>query len=270
MPSLAGYLHRIGLERQVRPDFATLTALHRAHLEAIPFENLDVQLGRPGGVALEAVYEKIVGGRRGGWCYEMNGLMGWALREIGFDVTRMAGGVMRSAMGDRQMGNHLCLLVKLDRPYLVDVGFGGSLAAPIPLEVGERPDTPFRVRLSQPEQDVWRYEEQAHGDPFSFDFRAAVADEALFEDKRRFLESHSASPFVQNLVVQRRDRNQHLTLRGRVLTLTRGQGADKVVLASAEDLVSALKTRFGLDVPEAASLWPAICQRHEALFPAPP
>ena len=270
MPSLAGYLDRIGLEGQVRPDFATLAALHRAHLEVIPFENLDVQLGRPGGVALEAVYEKIVRQQRGGWCYEMNGLMCWALQEIGFDVTRMAGGVMRNVLGDRQMGNHLCLLVNLDRHYLVDVGFGGSLAAPMPLEAGERPDTPFRVRLSQPEQGVWRYEEQAHGDPFSFDFSATVADEALFEDKRRFLESNPASPFVQNLVVQRRDRDQHLTLRGRVLTLTDGHGVNKVVLTSAEDLVSTLKHRFGLDIPEAASLWPAICQRHEALFPALP
>ena len=78
---LSAYLHRIGFDGRVRPDLATLRAIHRAHQYAIPFENLDVQLHRPVVLDVEANYDKIVHQRRGGWCYEMNGVMGWALKQ---------------------------------------------------------------------------------------------------------------------------------------------------------------------------------------------
>ena len=97
---LQAYLDRIGFKGPVRPDLATLRAVHRAHQYAVPFENLDVQLRRPVVLDIEPNYDKIVRRRRGGWCYEMNGVMGWALREIGFDVMRMGAGVMRETVGD--------------------------------------------------------------------------------------------------------------------------------------------------------------------------
>jgi N-hydroxyarylamine O-acetyltransferase len=178
---LSAYLHRIRFDGSVRPDLATLRAIHRAHQYAIPFENLDVLLRRPVVLDLEANYDKIVCRRRGGWCYEMNGVMGWALKEIGFEVMRMSAGVMRVQAGDAQLGNHLCLLVRLDQPYLVDVGFGGSLAEPLPLVASEREDRPYHLGLSELGDSYWRFAEIAHGDDdvFSFDFRAVPADEAL-------------------------------------------------------------------------------------------
>ena len=81
---LDAYLARIGYAGTPRVDLETLGAIHRAHLLAIPYENLDVQLGRPGDVSLRHAFDKLVTARRGGWCYEMNGLLGWALNEIGF------------------------------------------------------------------------------------------------------------------------------------------------------------------------------------------
>jgi arylamine N-acetyltransferase len=130
IPKLAAYLERIGFGGVARPDWETLRELQRVHVRAVPFENLDVQLRRPVSFGLDTCFDKIVRQRRGGWCFELNGLLGWALREIGFDVMRTCAGVMRGHVGDAQMGNHLCLLVRLDRPYLVDVGFGGSLLSP--------------------------------------------------------------------------------------------------------------------------------------------
>ena len=252
----------------MRPNLATLRALHRAHQYAIPFENLDVQLRRPVVVDLQASYNKIVGQRRGGWCYEMNGVMGWALEEIGFDVMRMSAGVMRAQAGDTQLGNHLCLLVRLDQPYLVDVGFGGSLIEPLPLSVAEREDRPYRLGLSELDDRYWRFTEIAHGDgdPFSFDFRTAPADEALLARKCQFLQTDPASPFIQNLVVQRRTADTHLSLRGRVMATTHARRVDKQLLNSADELIGALRDNFDLDVPEAATLWPSICARHESLF----
>ena len=91
--NLAAYLARIGHTGPVQPDLATLRAVHRAHHFAIPYENLDVQLKRPVVTDPAAAFDKIVTRRRGGWCYEMNGVLGWALAEIGFNVTyRMSGG----------------------------------------------------------------------------------------------------------------------------------------------------------------------------------
>jgi arylamine N-acetyltransferase len=263
---LRAYLERIRYNGEVRADLATLRAVHRAHQYAVPFENLDVQLRRPVVTSEEAAYDKIVGRRRGGWCYEMNGIMGWALREMGFDVTRLSAGVMREQVGDVQLGNHLCLLVRLDRPYFVDVGFGGSLSEPVPLGPAAFDDHPYRITLTETLDGYWRFTEHALGDPFSFDFRAVPADEALFATKCSFLQTHAGSPFVQNLVVQRRTSDTHYSLRGRVLTTLRWAGQEKRLLDSPEELVTTLRERFELDVPEAASLWPAICARHDTVF----
>jgi N-hydroxyarylamine O-acetyltransferase len=265
---LATYLHRICFDGIARPDLATLRAIHRAHQYAIPFENLDVLLRRPVDLDPEANYDKIVYRRRGGWCCEMNGVMGWALKEIGFEVMRIGAGVMRVLAGDAQLGNHLCLLVRLDQPYLVDVGFGGSLAEPLPLRASEREDRPYRLGLSELGDSYWRYAEIAHGDgeAFSFDFRAAPADEELLVRKCHFLQTDRASPFIQNLVVQRRTADTHLSLRGRVLSTIHTTRVDRKLLNSTDELVATLRDSFDLDTPEAATLWPSICARHEALF----
>ncbi len=194
--------------------------------------------------------------------------MGWALKQIGFEVIRMSAGVMRARAGDAQLGNHLCLLVCLDQPYLVDVGFGGSLAEPLPLMASEREDRPYHVGLRELDSGYWRFAEIARGegDAFSFDFRAVPADETLLAQKCRFLQTDPASPFIQNLVVQRRTPDTHLSLRGRVLQVTHSARIDKRLLNSADELVSTLRESFDLDIPEAATLWPSVCARHEALF----
>jgi N-hydroxyarylamine O-acetyltransferase len=267
---LAAYFERVRFTGDVKPDLATLQALHRAHQYSVPFENLDVQLRRPVGLDRRASFEKIVRARRGGWCYEMNGLFEWVLREIGFDVMRMSAGVMRETQGEQQLGNHLCLRVKLDQPYLVDVGFGGSLSAPLPLRKGLREDPPYRIELHEIDDGYWRFSERTDDKPFTFDFRAAPADEALFVEKSRWQQTDPASPFIQTLVVQRRTVDTHVSLRGRVLSITHAGGSeDKTVLESPDELVAALRSRFDLDVPEAATLWPAICARHDAVFSKP-
>jgi N-hydroxyarylamine O-acetyltransferase len=267
---LAAYLERIRLQGSVRPDFETLRRVHLAHQLSVPFENLDVQLRQPLTTSVESSFEKIVRRGRGGWCFEMNGLLSWALREMGFDVQRVAAAVMRERRGDEQMGNHLCLLVRLDQTYLVDVGFGGSLAEPMPLRDFQREDRPYRLSLQRIADDFWRFSEVAHGDPFSFDFRAASADEDLLARKCQFLQADAASTFVQNLVVQRRTLDAHVSLRGRVLTTLHASHQEKRTLASADELVATLRERFDLNVPEVATLWPAICARHEAVFASEP
>jgi N-hydroxyarylamine O-acetyltransferase len=252
----------------VAPTQETLDGVMRAHVAAIPFENLDVQLGWPTSRALPDICAKLVTRRRGGWCYEQNGLLGWALGELGFAVTPLAGGVMRIAAGDAALGNHLALLVALDDgPWLVDAGFGGSLAAPVRLAAAGYRHAPYDLSLVQLDDGYWRYEERVDGKPFSFDFHASPADQAALDAHHSRLQVAPDSPFVLNLVVQRRLGDRHLSLRGRVLTETRPDGSSaETLLPDAAALVETLAVRFGLDVPDIAARWPAICDRHAAVF----
>jgi N-hydroxyarylamine O-acetyltransferase len=236
-PDLAAYLERIGFRGQTRPDLDTLSELQRIHAHTVPFENIDVQLRRPVELDLQVCFDKIVRRRRGGWCYELNGVFGCALQEIGFDVTRLCAGVMRERAGDAQLGNHLCLLVRLDRPYLVDVGFGGSLLHPIPLQESEYAHSPYEISLRTVD-GFWRFSERAWGAPFSFDFKIDAANEALLAEKCRMLQTNRESPFVQNLVVQRRVDGAHLSLRGRVLTTLTANGEHKSEIPTADAFVA--------------------------------
>ncbi|MBN9389848.1 MAG: arylamine N-acetyltransferase [Chloroflexi bacterium] len=130
---LQKYLDRVGYSGPVAPDYPTLRALHVAHLLAVPFENLDIHAGRKITVGAEHAYKKIVGERRGGFCYEQNGLFGAVLTAIGFGVTYLSGRVARKSGGWGPEFDHLALLVEIpeDAPYLADVGFGESFREPL-------------------------------------------------------------------------------------------------------------------------------------------
>lgn len=262
------YLRRIGMSERPSVTLDGLRALHRAHLLAVPFENLHVQLGKPVTTEIEPIYEKIVEGRRGGWCYEMNGLFGWALKELGFRITRTAAGVMREMGGDRTVGNHLTLQVHLPEGlHLADVGFGDGPIAPFAVTEGKFSDGRFSFSLSQPEPGWWRFHNHSYGGAKSFDFQLAPADEVLLAQKCAWLQSWEESVFVQNLVCQRHTADGISVLRGRSLRQVMPQGmGDERLLESADDLISTLRDEFDLDVPEAEQLWPRIVARHAALF----
>src|SRR6187397_3354830 len=90
------YLQRINYRGEQTPTAATLRELHRAHLLTVPFENLDIHLGRPIVLEQGALFDKIVRRRRGGFCYELNGLFAALLYKLGFDVTMLSAGVARA------------------------------------------------------------------------------------------------------------------------------------------------------------------------------
>ncbi len=267
--NLQAYLDRIGYRGALRPDRSVLVALQQAHVCAVPFENLDVQLGRPVTIAAEDAYEKIVGKNRGGWCYEQNGLFGWALEEVGFDVTRVAAAVMRQDRGDASLANHLCLLAATPESstrYLVDVGFGGSMLEAIELLEGEHAQAPFRLGLKKTGDGFWRFSEYLGDGQFSYDFLDEPAIESALQEKCATLQNDPSSNFVLNLVAQLRSPEQHLALRGRVLHIATGNGVAKQNLNSADELVATLAAQFGLDLPEVAELWPRIAARHEEIM----
>jgi N-hydroxyarylamine O-acetyltransferase len=263
---LQAYFDRIGFAGEAPPDAATLTRLHRAHLSAIPYENFDVQLGRPLTPDPQAAFEKIVTHRRGGWCYEMNGLFGAALDALGFKVTRLAGAVRRDLMGDIMVGNHLVLLVALQEPWIADVGFGDGMLDPYRLREGPLGEAGFDCRLERLDARWWRFHNHGFGGAACYDFTLEPADPALIAEKCQWLQTWAESPFVLNATAQRRRPGETVALRGRVLRRVRPPQVEERIVGSAEELLEILARDFDLDLPEAASLWPRIVARHEALF----
>lgn len=264
---LTAYCARLGLDRPPAPDLAGLTALLAAHCMAIPFENIDVQLARAPSLDPDAIFAKLVEQRRGGWCYEHNGLLGSALAAIGFAVQRVCGGILRPGSTEPAMGSHLALIVRLDRPWLVDAGFGRWLRRPLPLEPGAWPQPVWPVAIGHTDRGDWRVQVDLGKYTMSYDFAAVPADEALIAAMCTWQATDPESNFVQNLVVMRDCGATNVSLRGRVLVETCATVAREQTIDSAQALVAVLAQRFGLDVPEVASLWPAIVARHAALCP---
>jgi N-hydroxyarylamine O-acetyltransferase len=266
--NLPSYLECIGFSGEARPDLDTLRQIHRQHLLTIPFENLDVQMGRSTDLDPERIYAKLVKGGRGGWCYEMNGLLGWALQQIGFQVMRMTGGVRRAERGDTVLGNHLLLCVQLEQPWLADVGFGDGLFEPVPLQPHAFEQRGFGYRLENL-GDYWRLHNHAGGAAPSYDFRHAAADEDLLAEKCAWLASAPDSPFVTGLVVQKFVPHGYDIQVGRVAKQVSPQGKREWLIDSADELLETLSDRFGIDEPEVAGLWDRIVARHEAYFGSP-
>jgi N-hydroxyarylamine O-acetyltransferase len=262
---LDAYFERIEFTDQPSVDLNTLINLQRQHLLSIPYENLDVQLGRLSDLDINRIYAKIVEQRRGGWCYEMNGILQWALEQIGFDVMRLNGGVLRAERGDDAMGNHLVLCVQLDEPWIVDVGLGDGPIGPYPLKPHAAEQQGFSYQLEQLE-DCWRFHNHPASSATSFDFYYRQANEDLFAEKCHWLSTAADSPFVKTLVCQRAVPGGYDVQTGRVVKRITSAGEQQHLINSAEELVESLMQRFGLDVPEAATLWDYLSEQHEKHF----
>jgi N-hydroxyarylamine O-acetyltransferase len=264
VPDLQTYLDRVGYRGRPRADLDTLRTLHRCHLLAIPYENLDVQLGVPVSLDIDAIFRKLVLQRRGGWCYEMNGLLGWALDTIGFSLTRLAAGVMREIRGDAAVGNHLALWVHLEEPHLADVGFGDGILEPIPVRPGRFRQRAFEFGLEQLDDQWWRFHNQHHGSARSFDFGSAPADGDLLRRQCELLQTSPESPFTQVAVVQRHVPEGLALMRGRVLTRVRAQDVHREEIAGEEHYARVLREVFDLDLPDTDVLWRKVEHQHAA------
>lgn len=255
---LDAYLARIGVDRPVSLDANNLSRLHRAHLMAFTWEALDAFMGWPCTTAPRAAFAKMVEGRRGGWCYEMNGLFGAALAALDFRVTRLCGAVDREIMGDAVIGNHLALRVDLERPYLADVGVGDSIVEPVPLAVGPISQRGFDFSIT-PTDDGWlRFKNHPHGMARSFDFRPDYSDEAAMVATLGWLTQDPGSPFTNALAAIRHTEDGYIALKNDCLRNVTANGVSEQRITSADHLADTFKTVFNLDVPKSGSVWEKI------------
>lgn len=260
---LSRYLHRIGHTGDTAPTLATLRALHRAHLLTIPYENLDIHFGVAVTLEPERIFTKLVDNHRGGWCYEMNGLFARVLESLGFDVRRVAGTVGRAQRGWRAQGNHLVLVVQLDRPWIADVGFGDGFLTPLPLDPGTYSQSFLQYRVSR-DGPRWRVDNHQYGGADGFDFTLTRRTLDAFGTQCLELQTSPESPFVKTTVCERFTRHGLIMLRGATLREVSAAGVSSRVVQDAGEFAATLRERFGLDLPGAERLWPRVWQMHLA------
>ena len=265
--NLGAYLARIGYEGSTEPTIETLRALHLAHALAMPFENLDIVLGRPIRLDLASLQAKLVAARRGGYCFEHNTLFAAVLDAIGFRVTRLGARVRMGRPASEPLADtHMILAVEADRVvWLADVGFGGDgLVEPIPFEPG--PDASqlgrtFRLvaeprpsRGAIPAEPV-RVLQTLHGDAW-FDLYAFSLEPHLaidYEVANWFTSTHPSSPFTRGPTVQRQFPDGWLTYRDGILTRTWVDGRSEST-AIEGTLLDLLAERFGIEFPPGTQL----------------
>ncbi|MBM4385394.1 MAG: arylamine N-acetyltransferase [Deltaproteobacteria bacterium] len=256
---LDAYFARIGYGGAAARDLATLGAIHRAHILAIPYETLEIQLGRSNVIGEDAFFDKLVRRRRGGWCYEMNGLMTRMFRELGFATTRVGGAVARELIGDAAVGNHMVGLVDLERRYVVDVGLMDGPLEPFPLEARTWREGPLEFRLERLDGAWWRFHNHAHGLARSFDFTEEPRDLAWYEPTCRALQTDAASFFVQLCFASRRTTDGFRALRDATHFDLRDGVMTKRELTTAADYRRELARILGHDLgDELDALWQRI------------
>jgi N-hydroxyarylamine O-acetyltransferase len=246
------YLRRIGLGEAPPATGAGLAAVHRAHAGAIPFENLDLLLGREIRIDLPSVEAKLVKARRGGYCFEQNALFAAALTALGFPVTPLAARVRLTGRpgGPR---THMLLSVRADsRNWLCDVGFGGGgPLEPLPLEPGAEVAQGlwhFRVVADGRESVLQNVGPSGWRDLYGFTLEPQLPSD--YEVANYHTATHPDSTFTKIPIVQRTFEEGALLLRGDVLAAVRpGEPPFETPAPQGDALLVLLRERFGLDFP---------------------
>jgi len=231
----------------------TLRNLHKAHLLAIPFENLDNHVGRRIVLDEEKVIRKLIEERRGGICYELNGAFCALLREIGFDVSMLAAGVARDEGGFDPPFDHLTLMVNLEQRWLADVGFGDSFREPLLLDERVEQiqgDDAFQLTeadgyliLLRREGEVWKPQYRFTLEPYPY---------SAFSEMCVYHQTSPESIFTQRRACSLATTEGRITVTDkRVITTKRGEKRERE-LVNRDEWRAALLEHFGIDLDRIA------------------
>jgi N-hydroxyarylamine O-acetyltransferase len=242
------------------PSLPLLTALHAAHLLAVPFENLSIHYGQPIILDEAALYDKVVRRRRGGFCYELNGLFAWLLRQLGFTVDLLSAEVAEEG-GFSAPFDHLTLRVRdlAGADWLADVGFGASFRRPLRMQPGLAQDGADGYHYRLRELSPWLLLERRDA---ALPAATLGAPDAGWEPQYRFtLRPHTLSDFVARCEYQQTSPQSHFTQRRicslalpdgrislsdlRLIMTIRGQREERM-LESEQEYRATLAQRFGV------------------------
>jgi N-hydroxyarylamine O-acetyltransferase len=247
---VAAYLRRIDYHGPLALDAETLRALQGAHLLSVPFENLSIHLGEPIILDDKALFEKVVKRRRGGFCYELNGLFAALLRALGFDVAMLSAEVVGPEGAFGPAFDHMTLMVTLTERWLVDVGFGDSFREPLRLdERGEQVQEGRAYRLDSAGDRLILMQHDEGG--WSKQYRFSLASHA-YADYAEMCRYHQTSPeshFTRRRVCSLATPAGRVTISQMRLIITRGEERHERVLKDDRDYAEALRQYFGIVLP---------------------
>jgi N-hydroxyarylamine O-acetyltransferase len=249
---LDAYLRRIRYDGDAAPTHDTLVALHRAHLAAIPFENLDIVLGRGIAVDIDSVQAKLVERRRGGYCYEHGVLFAAVLERLGYRVERMLARVGGEDLERPRAPTHMTLRVHADgRPWLADVGFGSGLLEPLPFDGGPHAQGGWTLDLAQTGPRSWALRELRGGEwttRYGFDEQRLHAADVVMAN--HFTSTFSRSPFVGKIVAVRKDAEKIESLIDRRFTVARPDGSEDEREVADDELGDLLRGTFAISLSD--------------------
>ena len=260
---LTAYFARIGYSGLAEPTLAVLRDLHARHPARIAFEALDPFLGRPVEIDPAAIQAKLVQGRRGGYCFEQNGLFHDVLAALGFSVSALGARVVWMTPGRQAPVTHRLTLVDLpgEGSFLADVGFGGqSPTVPLRLEPGLEQETPHGAYRLARDGEVYETQMrlgEGRWEPM-YRFTLAPQSPADFEVSNWFTSTHPRGRFTRNLVAARVVGDTRVNLLNASLSVRGPDGAvvEQRALADAQALRAVLEGVMGLDLPvPAEAIW---------------
>jgi N-hydroxyarylamine O-acetyltransferase len=252
---LDAYFDRVGYAGPRQASLGTLCALHALHPAAIPFENLDPLLGRRVRLDLQSIQRKLVVSRRGGYCYEQNGLFAAVLAALGFRLTTLAARVVYGQVNPAT-ARRSHVLLKLEMPdgiYLADVGFGGqSPSAPLRLDTTVEQRTPHGLYRICRQGDSFELTARLDGEwrgLYRFTLEEQTPED--HEIANWYVSTHPDSDFRKQLFVARHPPGKRLTLLGNRFTIREIDGATKTrVLGNPEDVAHILEQEFLIPLPK--------------------
>lgn len=244
------YLERIGLTNAGR-DADTLVQLQQAHYRAVPYENLDIINGKPLDLNPKALYRKIVEEGRGGYCFELNGLYAWLLKELGFKITERLGRFLKDEK-EIPMGRHRILLVELEEgTYVCDVGIGcPAPTRPLMLKydsVQQADGTDYRFVKDAALGNVLQYLHHGQWEPY-FSFGNEENYPCDFIAPSFFCEKSPDSVFNKGMMLHIFEKEGRTSLDGTKLKRFRSSGVELVELESPQQVFNTLRDCFGIVV----------------------
>ena len=242
------YLERIDYTDVVEATDSVLTNLHRQHVFQIPFENLDIYYKRPFGLDIDCLYQKVVNGFRGGFCYELNLLFNWLLTEIGFSSRIIASRIFNEQGVPGPPFDHMSVYVKTKKEFLVDVGYGDLFVTPIEIRDGVQFDGRNFFRIDKWNEQEYVISMSSNGEDYSkcYTFCLDVVNLGDFNAVCRDKQSNPNSYFVKNVICTKPIEMGRVTIFNDKLVEKRGELRIETAIQGQETLLSCLKNRFGV------------------------
>jgi N-hydroxyarylamine O-acetyltransferase len=258
--NIKAYLERINYHGSLAPTAESLRELQVAHLLAVPFENLSIHAGQPIVLEDDALFSKIVENKRGGFCYEANGLFAALLRALGFEVAMLSAQVANAEGKFGPNFDHMALMVSppgsTDQRWLVDVGFGDSFLEPLLLdERGEQVQGSRAYRILSNDTHL-TLERRDQGDEWKAQYRFTLQaySYADYAEMCRYHQTSPQSHFTRSRICSRATEEGRITLTEmRFITTTSVSGAEQVrherAVRSEDEYAAILREHFGIVIP---------------------